>query len=311
MVKINYKKELFKGYNGLCESVFCAPFEEPIKFKEEKYENGRFDNLVNDGHQYLKFTNIKDCDYVIIPYKWDNYSNNSIKIISEAKFYNKKIITLYNDDNPPYLYLNNDEGYIFTTTINSNQRKLNEFPFPAFTGDFFNVNNEINLNKSIGFCGAITHNIRYEILSILNNSNKIKTNFIIRKSFWADAEMTKDEARIDYLLNLINNAFTICIRGAGNFSYRLYETLMMGRIPLIINTNQVFPFENIINYDTFSFRINYGENIEKSIYDIIENISDNTIISMQKKSREIWLEYMSPLGWIKNFEKELCLATGV
>ena len=89
--------------------------------------------------------------------------------------------------------------------------------------------------------------------------------------------MKKDEARIDYLLNLINNAFTICIRGAGNFSYRLYETLMMGRIPLIINTNQVFPFENIINYDTFSFRINYGENIEKSIYDIIENISDNTI----------------------------------
>ena len=35
-MKIHYKRELFKGYNGLCESVFCAPFEDPEKFKEDK-----------------------------------------------------------------------------------------------------------------------------------------------------------------------------------------------------------------------------------------------------------------------------------
>ncbi len=65
---------------------------------------------------------------------------------------------------------------MFTTTITKSGRKSNEYPFPAFTGDFFNKDNEINLNRSVGFCGAITHQIRYEVLSILSNSDKIKTD---------------------------------------------------------------------------------------------------------------------------------------
>ena len=192
---------------------------------------------------------------------------------------------------------------MFTTTITKSGRKVNEFPFPAFTGDFFDIKNEINLNRSVGFCGAITHQLRADVLNILYNSNKIKTDFLVRKSFWADAEMTKDEARVGYLNNLINNTFTICVRGAGNFSYRLYETMMMGRIPIIINSDQVYPFENVIDYSEFSVMV--YSNIELVIYEMISNITDEKIISMQRKSREVWLEYMSPLGWIKNFEKEL------
>ena len=97
MIKINYKKELFRGYNGLCESVFCAPFEDPIKFKEEKYENGRFDLLVENGYRFIEYVSIEDCDYVIVPYKWDNRSLNSQNIIVEANNLNKKVIVLYND----------------------------------------------------------------------------------------------------------------------------------------------------------------------------------------------------------------------
>lgn len=303
-VKINYKKNLFKGYNGLCESVFCAPFEDPIKFKEDPFENNRFDTLVTSGSKYLEFSPIEDCDYAIIPYKWDNRSVNTLSIIEEANLLGKKVISLHNDDFVPSSPLSTDEGYLFTTTLNTKTRRNNEFTLPAFTGDFFNGDEKIS--RKVGFCGAITHSIRNQVLSTLINS-KINTDFIIRESFWAHTEMTKDEARIGYIKNMTDNSFILCIRGAGNFSYRLYETMMMGRIPIIIDSEQVFPFENIIDYSEFSIRISIDDldKLESIISDKISSFSDEKITQMQRKNREIWLEYMSPLGWIKNFHKEL------
>lgn len=305
-VKINYRKDLFRGYNGLCESVFCAPFEDPIKFKEDKFENNRFDDVVNNGSNYLEYTSIEDCDYVIIPYKWDSYSFNSADIIREAKKYGKKVITLHNDDYYPVTTISPEDGYMFTTTLNSKSRKVNEFSFPAFTGDFFNSDNQYSFNMKIGFCGAITHQLRGHILSILSNSNKIETDFLVRRGFWAP-EMTKDEARIGYMKNMTDNTFILCMRGEGNFSYRLYETMMMGRIPIIIDSEQVFPFDNVIDYSKFSIRIDINNinSIEEIIYNKIKSFTKEEIMTMQKNSREAWLEYFSPLGWIKNFHKEI------
>ena len=305
-LKIHYRKDLFKGYSGLCESVFCAPFEDPIKFKEDAFENGRFDSLIELGSNYLEFTNISECDYVIIPYKWNGQTEQNKSIIHDAKSNGKKVIALYNDDYSPNLYgldyLNPNDGYIFNTTVQKSIRKSNELSMPAFTGDFFT--GDYISNKKLGFCGAKTHKLReYVITNLPFLLKSLSTNFIIRNSFWATGELSKDDARIGYLENMRNNTFILCMRGAGNFSYRLYETMMMGRIPVIINSDQVFPFEDILDYNDFSIMIDVS-NI-KNIENIISKWDDD-IINIQKKNREIWMEYMSPLGWVKNFNKELC-----
>ena len=308
MVKINYKKELFKGKIGLTESLFCAPFEDPELFKEEKFENNRFEKLIEDGQKHLEYTNIEDCDYVIIPYKWDGRTQQNLSIINEANKYGKKVISLHNDDFPPKDRIYENEGYLFTTTLDKFSKQKNEFCFPSMTGDFFkDYGSKYVINKSMGFCGAITHPIRNYTISIINQQLKsLTTNFIVRNSFWATNEMSKDEARIGYFQNMVQNTFTLCMRGAGNFSYRLYETMMMGRIPVIIDTNQIFPFESTLDYNEFSIKIDYTQinNIESIISNWLSTRSQYELIEIQKKNRKIWLEYMSPLGWIKNFTKE-------
>lgn len=304
-MKIYYNKELFKGKVGLCESVFCAPFENPDLFKEEKFENNRFEKLIKEGKKYLQFVSIEECDFVVIPYKWDNCSNTTQAIIDEARKFNKKILTLHNDDYAPQVRLSPNDGFLFTTTLVKNQNQENEFSFPAFTGDFFEKSNSFNISKRLGFCGGITHQIRYDVLNLIFNSDLDK-DIIIRKGFWAP-ELSKDDAREQFINNMINNTFIICMRGAGNFSYRLYETMMMGRIPIIIDSNQVFPFEKKIDYSEFSFRIDHSNvfNIVSILKEFIRTLSDDKIKEMQTKSRQIWEDYMSPEGWIKNFNKEI------
>ena len=301
-IKINYKRELFKGKSGLCESVFCAPFEDSSKFDEESWENKRFQKLIEIGKDFLEFVDIQDCDFVVLPYKWDNQSVTTSSIIHEAKKFGKKIIALHNDDYEPTKRLNIEDGYLFTTTLQSTQRHINEFSFPAFTGDFFE--NKFNINRRLGFCGAITHPIRGYVLDIVQKSTKIESEIILRTGFWAP-ELEKNEARNQYMRSLQDNTFILCMRGAGNFSYRLYETLMMGRIPIIINSNQVFPFENKIDYSKFSLMINSPENIENQILNFLNSKSNEELITMQKTSRNFWQNFCSPEGWTKNFTKEL------
>ncbi len=289
MIKVFYRKEFFKGYSGLCESLFCISFEDPKFFVEDKFENDRFLELINHGKEYISFSTIEECDYVIIPYKWDGRTSQNLSLINDAMKNNKKIIALHNDDYPPNSKLDIGEGYLFTTTIEKSKRRENEYSFPAFTGDFFTGKYIESNQLSIGFCGAITHQIRAYTLNRLQNLQKFKKDFIIRKSFWATNEMSKDEARIDYLKNMTDNCFIICMRGAGNFSYRLYETMMMGRIPIIINSDQVFPFEKFIDYNNTSIMIDISniDNMENIIFKWIENKTEQDILDIQKKNREL------------------------
>ena len=301
---INYNREYFNGNGGLTEKLFCIPFEDKKYFTEEEFENRRFESIVENGINFLNFSTIENCDYVIIPYKWDGRTERSLNIINDAKLNNKKVIALHNDDYEPNSRINIDEGYLFTTTLQKSRRQSNEFSFPAITGDFLPLyNHNFNVIRSIGFCGAITHPIRQ---TILNMNMPMPQDYIVRKHFWG-GELPKEVARIDFFKNMSNNTFILCMRGAGNFSYRFFETMMMGRIPIIINSNQVFPFEEIIDYNSFSIRIPDTQinDITKIINNWLIDKTDDDIERIQRSNRQIWIDYLSPLGWIKNFTKEI------
>lgn len=305
MIKIYYNKNLFvEKQTESTERVFCIPFQNKELFIEDKFENNRFGKVIEEGNKYLIYTSIEQCDYVILPFKFNARNNIVEQEIVQAKLKNKKIILIFNDDRNIDIPISESEGIIFKTSINKSTKKNNEFSFPAFCGDFFEgfYNEDI---KTIGFCGAITHLNRAKILNKLYKIDDFEKDFIIRQNFLA-TEIPKEIARSEYIRNMSSNVFNVCTRGAGNFSYRFYETFMMGRIPIFINTDCVLPFENIINYNE---SLVFVEEKDINIIDEILkkwllNKTQEDIINIQKNNREIWVNYFSPLGWIKNFTKE-------
>jgi hypothetical protein len=99
---------------------------------------------------------------------------------------------------------------------------------------------------------------------------------------------------------MVNSLFVLCVRGDGNFSYRLYETLSAGRIPIIINTDLKLPLENLLNWKKHSIVIEKDD--IKNLHLIIQRFVD--IINIHDtctSNRTIWKEYFSPYGFIKNF----------
>jgi hypothetical protein len=88
--------------------------------------------------------------------------------------------------------------------------------------------------------------------------------------------------------NIKNSHFTLCNRGAGNFSMRFYETLSAGRIPLILDTDLVLPYEDKINWDDFIIK---GKTEDEIVDKLLDWWETKDIILAQRTCRKIYEEY--------------------
>lgn len=233
--------------------------------------------------QYVE--HIEDSDIVVIPYKFNGEIPNT----------NKKVFAFYNHDNPNPFHLP-ENITLFRTSMYKSNHPENEKIMPPFSPEPFKGEYLENPELSIGFCGQII-NKRQLYLKMLHDSH-IKTDFIIRPCFWGFGYFDKVTSRIEFINNIKKNIFNFCYRGDGNFSYRFYETMMLGRIPVLIDTDCEFP----IDIKECCVYCLPDDNIIEKI-EIFYKTKD--LLKIQKNNRMLWEKYLSPVGWINNLLDQL------
>ncbi|MHA1381094.1 MAG: exostosin [Candidatus Helarchaeota archaeon] len=153
--------------------------------------------------------------------------------------------------------------------------------------------------------------IRAKAMCNLSKSSLIDTNFIIRNKFFGGAFSNnndsnfeiKQKVRMEFVQNMIQSDYILCVRGAGNYSYRLYETLSCGRIPIFINTDCVLPYDFEIKWKKYCIWIDESELylIAEKVSDFHKNISPSDFIKLQQDCRNLWEKWLSPEGFFSNF----------
>jgi len=143
---------------------------------------------------------------------------------------------------------------------------------------------------------------RNKILKRVLNSNQVNSNFILRKKYRAGAKTKeeKDKSTYEFFKNIENNLYTICIRGGGNFSVRLYETLIMGRIPIIIESDASLPLEGKIDWNSFTVITN-SDNLIKNILLFHSSHSNEMLIEIQNKNRNLMIKSLNRIDYFLNF----------
>ena len=261
-----------------------------------------FKNLLKCAKEHIELTSIEDCDLVLLPFKYGHA--DATQYIEEAKSAGKKIMVIFNDDSSEELSLG-DECIILRTSFYKSTKKKNEYAIPPFCADFFHSNSsQFKSEKpSISFCGGVTHRARMEGLKLLHESDLIDTNFIIRNGFWAPG-VSKEVAIKEFNSNMRNSLYGFCCRGAGNFSFRFGEVLSHGRIPILLDTDCVLPYEDIIDWNEHSLIIPESDinNIVERIIEYHENLTTGEVLTMQIKNRNVWKEYFTPLGFVKHLK---------
>ena len=135
---------------------------------------------------------------------------------------------------------------------------------------------------------------RYHLLMALQKNNQIETDFIYRDKYRAGVKTEDDKLKttLEFFENIDANPYVFCLRGAGNFSVRLYETLAMGRIPVIINTDIRLPLDEIISWKNHCVLATENDFMNELIQ-FHSTINENDFVQMQINNRNLWLDYLN------------------
>ena len=144
---------------------------------------------------------------------------------------------------------------------------------------------------------------RAKLLHYFEQSKRVKTNFIYRENYRGGAitEEQRTATTLEYYNNILDSDYVLCVRGAGNFSVRFYETLMMGKIPVFVNTDCLLPFEDQINWKKHVVWVEWKErkNIAQIVADFHANVSVDEFVHLQISNRKLWKETLSVEGMLE------------
>lgn len=164
------------------------------------------------------------------------------------------------------------------------------------------------VNRRIGVPAYKGHSLRFQALESLSKSALVDTNFVVRQKNQAFLSLklkaTKmKQLRLEFLQNIIASDYVLCCRGAGNFSYRLYEALCCGRIPVFIDTDCVLAYDFLVDWKKYFVWVDQSEIplIAEKVAEFHNSLSPQEFIDLQHECRSLWKKWLSAEGFFANF----------
>jgi len=311
-------------YSIFHASFFASllPIDKKLSFFLSVHKESRpvFSSVFNVEDEYVN--DIKDCDCVIltpmdIRATSRDIHHSHLGFIERAQEYNKPVVFFSGSDYEDYAPIDPANLLVFQPSGTRTKAPFHTLGLSTVNEDFFDYS-FLPKDFSIGFCGYYSgHILRSGIIESLKERNKI--NFILREGwhntvsfseisfvdFFRDEIKKIQQSKKEHFTNMRNNLYNLCVRGGGNFSFRLGETFMMGRIPILIDSDCLLPFADQIPYKTNTVYITReNSNNYKNVYEMVcefhESHTEKELIEIQKDNRNIWLRYFTPKGIFDN-----------
>lgn len=150
---------------------------------------------------------------------------------------------------------------------------------------------------------------RAKLLKSIEANSKVNTQFIYREHYRAGANSPEELSKTtkEYYDNLRASQYVVCIRGGGNFSVRFYQTLLMGRIPVFVNTDCLLPFEETIEWKKHVVWVEWAERhqIAEKILSFHQRHSPQEFAALQHANRSIWVNDLSLYGMLQKLKYDL------
>lgn len=120
---------------------------------------------------------------------------------------------------------------------------------------------------------------------------------LVDGSYWKEDEQSP--YRRGFYESIHRHLYSICSRGTENYSIRFYETLCLGRIPVVIDTDIRLPFDDRIDYHRHCLILPKAE-AGRAAHHILEHHRRHTpeqLRQLQQDNRSFWQSHLSPGGF--------------
>lgn len=147
---------------------------------------------------------------------------------------------------------------------------------------------------------------RQWMMRACGNSTLVKTLFIVRRTFSGalrTIEVFPEQARTDFIKSIKDADFVLAPKGDGNYSNRFLEALSMGRIPVVVDTDIVLPFEDTIDYSKIMVRVPMERVHEtpRLVAEFYKGLDEEGWQERQRLARETFVQHLSVDAFFKHF----------
>jgi hypothetical protein len=142
--------------------------------------------------------------------------------------------------------------------------------------------------------------LRRFVVDRLAKSSVVTSNFVFRdKFYWSLPD--KELALRQFVDNIEQSDYVLCVRGSGNYSFRFYDALSHGRVPVVIDTECALPFDHILDYKKLLpiIPLSQIEHAPLVIEEHYRSFSDEEWFEFQRYLRRFFLEWLTPVGFFK------------
>lgn len=136
------------------------------------------------------------------------------------------------------------------------------------------------------FVGSLTHSVRTNIV----NEWKNDSDFLFKTSDWS---LRVEEEKISSFFNITKRSkFALCPRGYGAQSFRFYEALQLGSVPVYVHDHVKWtPYSDEIDWNKFAVVLDHKD--IPNIKDILCSITDEQYENMIKYGKEVYTNHFS------------------
>lgn len=322
---------LYTLKKGLSESLLCFLIKHGHQFYEWVDDPALADFFVfpanyEVGHEltdhYLDYYKGNPADRLLaLQYEQE------IKQLADR--FNKKILVFFLSDAADPVNIEN--AIVFRTSLLKSKRPLHEYAMPAFKHSFWNVDpgypefQPWQQAPSIAFRGQATMKMKRKTvlknrLNLLSNRLGADNLFSIKNNFGylerrnaihylqqeksvhcdftitSEKDIYNDESNRAFRQNVFGHPYNLCASGFGNYSYRLYEVMSAGRIPVFINTDCYLPFEEFIDWKKYIVWVERNDIpfIGRKLKAFHQEMRGELFIQRQQQIKQLWKDYLSP-----------------
>jgi hypothetical protein len=303
---------------------------------------GRFDRYTEIGADLFRLAPLEEAAAAVVPFDWSSAVEPELieaanEFAARTRAAGKPVLVFFVSDADEPVPV--EDAIVLRTSMYRSQRRPREFAQPAWSEDFLEryFGGQLPLRRRgkpvVGFCGLAPRvqrrllrfrehahpaaDVRARALQVLRDAKGIDANFVIRSHFLGGAIVNgrvdpavMQRVRREYVDNMSGSDYVVCARGAGNFSYRLYETLSLGRIPVFVDTDCVLPFDFELDWREYCVWVDEGE-VERAgeiVSEFHERLSDDDFVEFQRECRRLWEERIAPEGFFAHLDRYLAHA---
>lgn len=272
----NYQQflfELFKDYRPIPNYPVYPPYHQGLYIEDTFIKDFQKNNVSYDRY--------------FIPISWttvycDNKDGGLQEKLNQLDSTKKYFIVCQHDDAPKHKIPT--DTIVFSASEHVKNTNPMMKPIPAICSPIIGAQEE-NKIFFAGFVGSYTHNIRIQLQNILGS---------LQGYYFSGQQWTPNvpNYRVNEFMAVTSQCkFTLCPRGYGNTSFRMYECMQLGSVPVYISDDFHLPWSDEIDWKDFCVMID-SKDIGNTDH-ILKSISDEQYISMKDKIKTIYNKYFT------------------